>query len=41
MLSKEEESIHLSETKKREAFTETKENVRTMKSKKRSHGMEL
>ncbi len=41
MLSEEEESIHLSETKKRESFTETKENVRTMKPKKRSHGMEL
>ncbi len=40
-LMAEDEGVSLPETNKREHATETKEAVRTMKPKKKHHGMEL
>lgn len=40
-LMAEEERVSLPETNKREISTETKETVRTIKPKKKYHGMEL
>lgn len=41
LMAEEDEGVSLSETNKREQSTETKEAVRTMKRKKKHHGMEL
>ena len=41
LMAEEDEGITLPETNKREQSTETKEAVRTMKRKKKHHGMEL
>ncbi|MFR6591502.1 hypothetical protein [Catenibacterium sp.] len=40
-MAEEGEGVSLPETNKREQSTETKEAVRTMKRKKKHHGMEL
>ncbi len=41
LMAEEDEEVSLPETNKREQSTETKEAVRTMKRKKKHHGMEL
>ena len=41
LMTEEGEGVSLPETNKREYVTETKEAVRTMKPKKKHHGMEL
>ena len=41
LMAEEDEGASLPETNKREYVTETKEAVRTMKRKKKHHGMEL
>ena len=41
LMAEEDEEVSLPETNKREQSTETKEAVRTMKPKKKHHGMEL
>ena len=41
LMTEEGEGVSLLETNKREQSTETKETVRTMKRKKKHHGMEL
>ena len=41
LMAEEGEGVSLPETNKREQSTETKEAVRTMKPKKKHHGMEL
>ena len=41
LMAEEDEDVSLSETNNREQSTETKEAVRTMKPKKKHHGMEL
>ena len=41
LMAEEGEGVSLPETNKREQSTETKEAVRTMKRKKKHHGMEL
>lgn len=41
LMAEEDEGVSLPETNKREHATEKKEAVRTMKRKKKHHGMEL
>ena len=41
LMAEEDEEVSLPGTNKREYVTETKETVRTMKRKKKHHGMEL